>query len=147
MLYSDLTVLIGAPTPDGYPVTVRGPGGDARGLLISPTADPIFSGLAVRLARYDLVEAETAILGQMLFRALFVGQLKAIYDRSLGQLAPGQGLRLKLDIDAREQAIAALPWEFLHDPDAGALALSETPIVRYLDLPQRIQPLRRRGAC
>src|SRR5262245_40829929 len=127
--YRDLTVLVGAPTGDGYPVTLRGDGGDARGLLQLPSDDPDFTDLIARLSRLDLSEAETAALGQILFRALFDGPLKSVFDRSIGALSTGQGLRLRLDIDPREATVAALPWEYLHDPDRGPLALRDTPLV------------------
>jgi hypothetical protein len=129
--YRDLTVLVGAPTGDGYPVTLRGDGCDARGLLL-PSHDPTFADLIAQLARLDLSEVETDTLGQILFRALFDGPLKSVFDRSIGALGTGQRFRLRLDIDPREAIIAALPWEYLHDPDRGPLALRDTPLVRYL---------------
>lgn len=53
----------------------------------------------------------------------------------------GKGLRVKLRIHA--PALAALPWEYLYDGRAAEyLCLSRsTPVVRYLELPQAIQPL------
>lgn len=52
-----------------------------------------------------------------------------------------KGLRVKLRI--QPPALAALPWEYLYDPRAAEyLCLSRsTPVVRYLELPQSIQPL------
>jgi hypothetical protein len=53
----------------------------------------------------------------------------------------GRGLRLKLSVLPPE--LSTLPWEFLYDPrQAEYICLSQnTPIVRYLDLPQPPEPL------
>ncbi len=60
---------------------------------------------------------------------------------SQGALAPDQGLRLWLNIAPSEVAVSALPWEFLHDPDQGPLALLDAPIARYLPQSSRIPTL------
>ncbi len=138
--YLTIEISVGARTPQGYPVTIRGPGGDDRGVLVLPSGDPAYDALAVRLAQLSTGAAEMATLGQILFHALFQGALKDAYVRSQGALSAGQGLRLRLDIDPREAEVAALPWEFINDPDRGPLALREAPIVRYL--PQRSAPPR-----
>jgi WD40 repeat protein/tetratricopeptide (TPR) repeat protein len=130
--YLDLEVIVGAPTHTIYPVIVRGPGGDAKGDLILPTADATYQGLVARLAGLDTDETILANLGQILFHALFHGSIKEVYTRSQGMLTDGTGLRVKLNIAMSEVAVAALPWEFLYDPDRGPLALLDTPIVRYL---------------
>src|SRR3712207_4283142 len=54
----------------------------------------------------------------------------------------GKGLRLKLRIQPSE--LAVLPWEFLYDAerDRYPSLSSNTPLVRYLDLPQPVEPLR-----
>ena len=52
----------------------------------------------------------------------------------------GKGLRLKLHVLPPE--LSALPWEFIYEPDGDYLVLSSTtPLVRYLDLPQRVEQL------
>ena len=52
-----------------------------------------------------------------------------------------QGLRLKLRIAS--PSLAALPWEFLYDArrDQYICLSVNTPVVRYLELPQPPQPL------
>ena len=80
--------------------------------------------------------------GRALFDALLTGEVRVRYDVSLRDATlQGRGLRLKLRVNALE--MAALPWEFLYDPRcAEYICLSqETPIVRYIELPQPIQPL------
>jgi len=71
-------------------------------------------------------------LGQILFSAIFSSRVKEVYTRSQGKLAPDQGLRLRFDIDPALSSIAAMPWEFLYDPDQGPLTMLDAPIVRYI---------------
>ena len=57
-------------------------------------------------------------IGDDLFRALFTGQVRSLYDHSLGIIGakPGHGLRIKLKLDAKDRDLAylaSLPWEFL----------------------------------
>ena len=79
--------------------------------------------------------------GRTLFEALFVGDIRARYERSLREARRQEkGLRLKLHIGPPE--LAVLPWEFLYDPERDYLVLSSTtPLVRYLDLPQPVERL------
>jgi hypothetical protein len=57
--YLDFEVIIGAPGAAGYPVSVHGPGGDARGDLALPTA-PAYQPIIDRLMRLDTDEAALA---------------------------------------------------------------------------------------
>jgi len=80
--------------------------------------------------------------GRDLFEALLCGEARSRYDVSYREARQqGKGLRLKLRIQPPE--LARLPWEYLYDPrQAEYLCLSrDNPIVRYLELPQPIQPL------
>ena len=74
--------------------------------------------------------------GARLFHALFTDEIRTVYDRSQqATAAAGEGLRIKLRVNAPD--LATVPWEFLFDPrPAEFVALSRhTPIVRYLELP------------
>jgi CHAT domain len=130
--YFDFEIRIGALASDGYPVSVRGPGGDARGALALPTQLPAYQRAVGQLTALDAHEADLIQLGQLLFDALFVPPLKEVYARSQGMLKENQGLRLVLNIATTEQEVGALPWEFLYDPDQGPLAMLDMSIVRYL---------------
>ena len=80
--------------------------------------------------------------GAELFDLLFTGEVHNRYDVSQERVAHlGKGLRVKLRI--QEPWLANLPWEFLYDPRRGEyICLSQqTPLVRYLELPQAIRPL------
>jgi CHAT domain-containing protein/sulfatase-modifying factor enzyme 1 len=88
-------------------------------------------------------------IGEELFRALFSGQVGLLWARSLG-VVPDLGLRLQLRFKLDRQPpgaslLHALPWELLRQPDTrDFLALSrQTPVVRYLEVPRPVSPLRR----
>src|SRR5260221_8512860 len=94
--------------------------------------------------RLILSSEEQAVqnFGRALFDALFTGEVRTRY--AISQLAAAnldKGLRLKLRIQSPE--LAALPWEFLYDPGMATYVClsSNTPIVRYLELPQPPLPL------
>ena len=82
-------------------------------------------------------------LGVELYRRLFVDKIGLLFNRSLGVALANDdlGLRLRLRIDAPE--LAVLPWELLYSPERHLfLAASiETPLSRYLNLPQPVRSL------
>src|SRR5207247_441308 len=139
--YVDFEIRVGELAHDGYPVAVRGPGGDARGVLALPTDSPVYQGALARLATLDTDEECLIQLGQLLFDALFTPPIKDVYARSQGKLKDDQGLRLVFDVDAREAAVGAVPWEFLADPDQGPLAMLDAPMVRYLPIQATVPTL------
>jgi hypothetical protein len=133
--YVELEISVEPRRGTTYPLSVRGPGGDARGTLRLPISDPTYQQLAARLATLDTDEDSLTQIGQMLFAALFRSnaEIRSVYTRAQGTLKPDEGLRLKFDIGENEIEVSALPWEFLYDPDQiGPMATLDTPIVRYL---------------
>ena len=139
--YAECEIEIQPRKGKGFPLSIHAPGGDARGTLRLPTSDPVYQELASRLAVLFTDETILSQLGQILFNALFQGQVKEVYTRSQGTLKAGQGLRIVLNIAATEQEVAVLPWEFMYDPDQGPLALLDAPVVRYLPQPTPIPNL------
>lgn len=91
---------------------------------------------------YDLPVDKAREIGAALFSALFAGEVRSRYAVSQ-QLAQqeGKGLRLKLRLTAPE--LLALPWELLYDPrPAEFVCLTrQTPLVRYLAVPQPLTAL------
>ncbi|MBI3797523.1 MAG: CHAT domain-containing protein [Deltaproteobacteria bacterium] len=85
----------------------------------------------------------TRAFGSRLFETIFTGDIRDCFRRSLDATDhPGSGLRIRLSLsDAPD--LADLPWEYLYDSaHSRFLALSaETPLVRYLHFPERIDPL------
>lgn len=156
MQYEDFDVSIEALSGRAYRVAVlQSPAGEAQESVEFP-----FDTLALQLhltklenallksssgRRLVLSPEETDVLafGKALFDFLMHGEVgrrfAVSYDRC--QQA-GKGLRLKLRI--QDPALAALPWEFLYDQRFNHyLALSQrTPLLRYLELPRPLPPLR-----
>jgi len=81
--------------------------------------------------------------GSKLYRALFQEQVQNVLARSLDRaLADGQGLRLRLRL-THASGLIDLPWEFLYDPvhERFFAQSNQTPLVRFVDLPQSVPPL------
>lgn len=81
--------------------------------------------------------------GESLFERLFTGELRACLRTSYEDAArTGRGLRIRIHPTTAPE-LADVPWEFLYHAKLNRfLALSsETPIVRYLDLPEAVSPL------
>lgn len=115
------------PTQTGYRAQVlSSPAGEARADLD-----------AAAFSRVDLGAPAQAIGGQ-LFDAVFQGEVLTCLRRSVDMVGrDNRGLRIRLRLDDAPELIS-LPWEYLYDRTRDSfLALSsETPLVRYLDLPQ-----------
>ncbi|NUO80689.1 hypothetical protein HUU05_11465 [candidate division KSB1 bacterium] len=155
MTYLDFELEISQGAGREYPVrVVHSPAGEARETMRFP-----FDTLALESRLKDLQIAllrsggktrkmplpeEQAVqdFGRALFEALFIGEVRSRFDMSSREATHKDlGLRLKLRIQS--PSLAALPWEFLYDSrQAEYVCLSRnTPIVRYLEIPQPIQPL------
>lgn len=153
--YLDFEMEIAPGQGREYPVAVvKSPAGEARETMKFPfdelALENRLNALQIALLRSGgsrrqvLSPEEHAIqsFGRELFNALVTGEARSRYDVSVGAARQqGKGLRLKLRILPPE--LAKLPWEFLYDPrEAEYVCLSrDTPVVRYLELPQPVQPL------
>jgi len=97
------------------------------------------------MRRVDAPELQAAKeFGGKLFGAIFSGEMIAQLRGSMEQASDkDHGLRIRLRL-TDVPALADLPWEFLYDANQNHFLTtsSETPVVRFLDLPQRIAPLR-----
>ena len=161
MEYLDFDLEVGPGRSGSYPVKVRSPAGEAEITMRFP-----FDGLTLESRLKDLqiallrsggvprraippeVQAVQAF-GQHLFDALISGEVRNRYDLSRQYAGQQQivrkqetGLRLRLHVQAPE--LAVVPWEYLYDARLGEyVCLSRhTPLVRYLNLPQALQPLK-----
>ncbi|MFN8492368.1 MAG: SUMF1/EgtB/PvdO family nonheme iron enzyme [Caldilineaceae bacterium] len=153
--YLDFELEVSADNATDYRVSlVKSPAGEASATLRLPwdgsTLDSRLKDLKIALLqagnmRRQILSPEeqtVQVFGQELFDALIVGEVRNRYDVSQERAnQQGKGLRLKLRIQPSQ--LVSLPWEFLYDPRAGEyICLSRaTPIVRYIELPQPIQPL------
>jgi len=153
--YLDFILEIGAGRGRAYPVFVIGsPAGEAHDFMRFP--------FDARGLENQLLALQTALLrsgskhrkiispeeqtvqnfGQALFDALFIGEVRSCYDVSQREaFHQDKGLRIKLCIQSPE--LASLPWEFLYDKRKAEYICfsSNTPIVRYLELPQPPPPI------
>ena len=129
------------PSADGmtsYPTqVVASPAGQATGSLLLDLGAKQFQQ-ALDTVTSDSTDLNERIkFGQKLFEALFNGEVRDRWNRSLGKIEQGQaeGLRLRLNINAPE--IARLPWELLCDPDEQFLAtVANQGISRFLPVPE-----------
>lgn len=153
--YLDFEVEVGEGIGQDYPVNViRSPAGEARETMHFPydelALENRLQSLQIALlhaggGQRQMLTAEELLVqefGRDLFNALFTGEARSRFDVSCAEARQqGKGLRMKLRILPPE--MARLPWEFLYDPRrAEYICLSrETPIIRYLELPQSVQPL------
>lgn len=113
-------------------------------VLASPAGEARVDNIPVERLRAADVDAGTPqTVGAQLFEAVFQGEVLSCLRRSMdaaGRLRKGLRIRLRLG-DVPE--LANLPWELLYDSSRDSfLALSrETPLVRYLDLPEPARDL------
>lgn len=94
-----------------------------------------------RPERPEMEVAET--FGGRLFEAVFDDEVRGCLRSSLDEAGQqGAGLRIRLRL-ADVPELADLPWEFLFNPADNRFFVlsSETSLVRYHELPQRVQPL------
>jgi hypothetical protein len=138
---------------DGYVARVlRSPAGEASCAFTLPFSEDRLDLLVLKLGRVrrgtrSLYSEETEAareLGGKLFESVFGGEIRGTLRSSLDQAGRGDdtGLRLKLRLQDVPE-LADLPWEFLFDAslDRFFAQSNQTPIVRYLEMPERIKPL------
>ena len=88
------------------------------------------------------MEAARAFGGK-LFESVFGGEVRGCLRSSLDAASrEGRGLRLRVRLSEAPELVD-LPWEYLYSAALNRFfSLSNsTPIIRYLDLPERIPPL------
>ncbi len=114
--------------------------GEATGRARINAAAPPLSTLLQQPAASN---QQSVQLGTLLYQSLFVDQIALLFQRALGECLRDDhiGLRIRLRIEAAE--LAALPWEYLYDPQRRLfLAASvETPVSRYLNLTEPVRKL------
>lgn len=133
--YTEFEIEIQPRSGDAYPIAARGPAGEQTGVLRSPGDDPTFQQLSARLAVFDTDESALLELGTRLFGALFDREIGKLYAASRSMLKDDQGIVIRLRILPGAEEIAALPWEFMADPESGPLSMLDAPIARYLPQP------------
>jgi formylglycine-generating enzyme required for sulfatase activity len=140
------------PAEGGYRAEVlASPAGEAAIAFAAPFSPLELENFLLRIGRprrgtrrIDSPEMAAAkTLGARLWDAVFNGVVRDCWHGSLSAAEErGRGLRLRLRLGEAPE-LADIPWEYLYMSAAGRfLSLSQkTPLIRYLDLPQRITPL------
>jgi len=131
---------------------LRSPAGEASCEFTLPFSEDRLELLVMKLGRprgstrhihSDEMKAAHE-LGGKLFEAVFSGDVRACLKSSLNEVYRNKriGLRLKLLLQEVPQ-LSDLPWEFLWDAtlDRFFVQSNQTPIVRYIEMPERIKPL------
>lgn len=153
--YLDFVLSIGSKTGPGqdYEISVSSELGRASATMTFPFDPATLEGhlknleIAVRQSASSYRSGSTTQqmtvpkLGEMLFKALFAGDVGELYRaNSIFAETSSKGLRLKILVTTPD--MAAVPWEYMYDPQRrNYVALfAHTPIVRYLDPPFVIQP-------
>ena len=150
--YEDFELVI-QNAGERYVIQLLGsPAGEGSGEFVLPFTHVELSNFYSRIGqvrrttrRADSPDVDAAKrFGDQLFRSVFTGELLSQLRSSVDHTRErGQGLRIRLRLKGVPE-LAELPWEFLYDRDQDHfLATSTTtPMVRYLDLPQSVGPLR-----
>lgn len=149
--YLDFDLLI-ERTGDGYRARVlNSPAGQATTDFKLPFSDLELENFLLRMGRprrgvrrLETQELEASKdFGAKLYQAVFQDEVRGVLRSSLDQAQrQNSGLRLRLSLTGASE-LANLPWEYLYLPSLNRfLALSdETPLIRFLDLPEIIRPL------
>ena len=151
--YLDFEVNIHKADKGAYSVRVVSQGGRAESRFTDPfsadkrtiyrqmlTSASLRSSARVRSSSAPEIK-NMKEMGAMLFENAFSDQVKEFYYQRLGQAhQQSKGLRIRLAIDP---ALSDLPWEFLASAQKEFLGLDpRTPIVRFIELPTPIAPLK-----
>ena len=156
--YLNFDVQIQRAGDSNYRVLVEAPSGETiRAPFELPFSEIELENFLLKAGptRRGVRRAETAEVdaakrfGEKLYGALFTADVRSAMQSSLDQArqrsdsSSGRvGVRLRLRL-AEVPELAGVPWEYIYNPSLNRfLALStETPLVRYLDMPERIRPV------
>jgi tetratricopeptide (TPR) repeat protein len=151
MKYLDFDLII-ERAGDGYVARVfNSPAGQASASFGEPFSALEIENFLLRVGRsrhaVRRIEspemAAAKVFGGKLFNEVFAGEVRGCLRSSLDEAGrQNAGLRVRLHLTSAP-ALADLPWEFLYNSGMNRfLGLSvETPVVRYLELPERIRPI------
>lgn len=152
MTYQDFDLVIERSGESLRAQVISSPAGQATAEFQLPFSEDKLENFLLRLGgrtrrattrRVDTQEMSAAkTFGAALFSAVFSGDVKACFRSSVDQVRrDNTGLRIRLHL--ADPSVMDLPWEYLYNPAVNRfLALSiHTPVVRYMDLPERIQPI------
>ena len=148
--YLDFDLQIDEVTGGSYRARVlTSPAGQAEARFTLPFSDLEIENFFLRIGRPrrgvrranspEMNEART--FGSKLYDAVFQDELQSCLLRSIDHAEQQeQGIRLRLRLPP---SLIELPWEYLYDTvrERFLSHSSNTPIVRYLELPESLKPL------
>src|SRR5215204_2251655 len=152
MNYQDFDLLIDRSGENLRAQVLNSPAGQATAEFRLPFSEDKLENFLLRLggrtrrgttSRGETQEMSAAkTFGAALFSAVFSGDVKACFRSSYDE-ARRQNAGLRIRLRLADPSVVDLPWEYLYNPAVNRfLALSvQTPLVRYMDLPERIQPI------
>src|SRR2546429_7950549 len=122
--YEDFELSLTPGGPDGSCACrlLSSPTGEAYESVQLPFAQSevngIYDSLQPGSTSYEVRARYLKEVGRKLFEALFTGQVRAQFTRSLDNVgaAPNSGLRIRLRIDPQLEA-DGFPWEAMWSPD------------------------------
>jgi DNA-binding beta-propeller fold protein YncE/CHAT domain-containing protein len=148
--YRTLNLRLQELRDDLYEVTVQGPDGDGRAQFELSFGRPDLDAVAAavsrpRTARRRIESDESSLaraFGNQLFDLVFLGTTRDVLRASLSHAhREDQGLRLMFQLEGAPR-LRNVPWELLWDRPKFLSTSAYTPVLRYVDLPMRPQPLR-----
>src|ERR1044072_2256429 len=138
--YADFEVWVGSGSPNDtgdwvFPVhVITAPSAPATGTLTLPLTDGQFTTKVAQVCGVGADLKSRQDFGQLLFDALFNGDIKDAWLVSKGRIdAAKDGLHMRLCLNAPE--LSLLPWELLFDDDFLAINAS-FGLSRYLPIPE-----------
>ena len=152
MNYQNFDLLIDRSGENLRAQVLNSPAGQATAEFVLPFSEDKLENFLLKLGgrtrrgttrRVETQEMSAAkTFGAALFSAVFSGDVKACFRSSFDE-ARRQNTGLRLRLRLADPSVVDLPWEYLYNPAVNRfLALSiHTPLVRYMDLPERIQPI------
>ena len=151
ILYQDFDILIEPANGNYKTKVINSPAGQASSFFSFPLSSSELENFFLHVGRFRgnkkrrrAPETETIKeIGERLFDAVFQDEVGTCLLRSADETKrQGHGLRIKLRLTEAPE-LFDLPWEYLYNATHDHfISLSrETPIVRYIDLPELIPQL------
>jgi Flp pilus assembly protein TadD len=136
---------------DGYRLEIDSPAGQLTQPFSLPFSALEIENTLLRLGRPQIgvrgmhtPETDAArVFGTRQFDAVFRDEVRGCWRSSIEEASrQGVGVRIRLRLNDTPE-LASLPWEYLYNSalDRFLALSSQTPLVRYLELPERIRPL------
>ena len=149
--YLDFDLMI-EPADGGYAArVVQSPAGEARGGFTRPFTDLELENFVLNVGqtrrgvrRVGSPQWDAALrFGAKLYDTVFADDVGTAFQMSLNEAQhAGKGLRVRLRLSAVPE-LASVPWEYLYSDSLGSFLslLTDTPLVRFIDLPHPIETL------